>query len=134
MAAQPARTTLQTLGEESFVSLTTFRKNGARVATPVWVARDADALLVTTPEGSGKVKRLRRDDRVLLQPCSRRGVVKEGTEEVPGTAAILDADRNVRELTRPFQAKYTVEYRVVMLVEKVMAKGSRRRVILRITL
>lgn len=134
MPAQPARSPLQILGQEKFVSLTTFRRNGEGVVTPVWVARDGDALIVTTPEGSGKVKRLRRDTRVLLRPCNRRGVVTEGTEQVQGTAAIVDADRDVRDLTRPFRAKYRIEFPVVMLVERVMAKGSRRRVMLRIIL
>lgn len=134
MTARPDRSTLESLAAEPFVSLTTFRRSGEQVATPVWVARDGDALVVTTPAGSGKVKRLRHDPRVLLQPCGRRGALKEGSTEVAGTAAILDAERNVADLTRPFLAKYKVEYRVVMLVERIMAKGSRRRVILRITL
>ena len=68
-------TTLTALGHERFVSLTTFRRNGEGVATPVWVARDGDALVVITPEGTGKLRRLRRDDRVTLRPCDRRGRV-----------------------------------------------------------
>ncbi len=134
MTAKPARPSLESLGSESFVSLTTFRRNGERVATPVWIARDGDALIVTTPAGSGKVKRLRHDPRVLLQPCGRRGALVEGSTEVAGTAAILDAEGNVRDLTRAFVTKYKFEYRVIMLVEGVVARGSRRRVILRITL
>lgn len=134
MTAHPARDTIESLGAEPFVSLTTFRRNGERVSTPVWIARDGDALIVTTPAGSGKVKRLRHDPRVLLQPCGRRGALTEGTAEVAGTAAILDAERNVEDLTRAFATKYRIEYRVVMLVERIVAKGSRRRVILRITL
>ncbi|HSK58696.1 MAG TPA: pyridoxamine 5'-phosphate oxidase family protein [Actinomycetospora sp.] len=57
---------LAALGDESFVSLTTSRRTGDAVATPVWVARDDAAdgtLVVTTPASSGKVERLRRDPR-----------------------------------------------------------------------
>ena len=36
------------LGDEQFLSLTTFRKSGERVSTPVWIGRDGDALMVTT--------------------------------------------------------------------------------------
>ena len=52
------------LGGVSFVSLTTFRRNGAPVSTPVWVAADGDDLVVLTPTASGKVRRLRNDARV----------------------------------------------------------------------
>ena len=66
------------MGRQEFVSLTTFRRTGASVATPVWIAPDGDVLVVTTPVESGKVKRLRPDPRVELRPCSRRGAVADG--------------------------------------------------------
>ncbi|MDT7579905.1 MAG: uncharacterized protein QOK35_1169, partial [Pseudonocardiales bacterium] len=50
--------TLAEMADEQFVSLSTFRRSGAPVATPVWIARDGDALVVTTIADSGKVKRL----------------------------------------------------------------------------
>ena len=63
------------LGDEWFLSLTTFRKSGERVSTPVWIGRDGDALIVTTPQASGKVKRLRNSPRVEVRPCNRMGRV-----------------------------------------------------------
>ena len=56
--------TLANLAQEEFVSLTTYRRSGAAVSVPVWIAPATDAsggLLVTTTEPSGKVKRLRHD-------------------------------------------------------------------------
>jgi PPOX class probable F420-dependent enzyme len=70
--------TLADLAREEFVSLTTYRRSGAAVSVPVWIAPATDAsggLLVTTTERSGKVKRLRHDRRVQLRPCDRRGAV-----------------------------------------------------------
>ena len=67
-----------TLGDEEFLSLTTFRRSGERVSTPMWVARDGDALLMFTPTTSGKVKRLRNDPCVELRPCGRFGRVEDG--------------------------------------------------------
>lgn len=74
------------LGDEQFVSLTTFRRSGEPVSAPVWIGRDGDALIVTTPEASGKVKRLRNNPRVELCPCSRMGHVEDGVEPVAGSA------------------------------------------------
>ena len=52
-----ALTPLLALADHRFVSLTTFRRSGAPVSTPVWASRDGDLLVVLTPVGSGKVKR-----------------------------------------------------------------------------
>jgi len=121
------------LGDESFVSLTTFRKSGERVSTPVWIARDGDDLIVTTPEESGKVKRLRNSGRVELAPSTRMGAVKDGAVAVPAFARIHGDAASVEKLGRTFLAKYRLEYRVFMVIEAIVAKRRKPRVMLRIT-
>ena len=116
------------IGDERFVSLTTFRRSGEPVATPVWVVRDGAHLLVTTPEGSGKVKRLRHTSRVELRPCSRSGKVADDAPTATGSGVIEEKDRPA-----VFQSKYGLEYRLFMFVERLMTKGPRDRVIVRIT-
>ncbi|KZX21636.1 PPOX class F420-dependent oxidoreductase [Rathayibacter tanaceti] len=129
----PLSPALAALADASFVSLTTFRKTGAGVSTPVWIARDGDGLIVTTPRRSGKVKRLRNDPRVTLAPCDRRGRVAEGAAVVEASARI-DADpREVERLGRVFLAKYRLEYRVFLLIERLVTRGDRTRVMLRVT-
>lgn len=124
---------LAALGDERFVSLTTFRRSGERVSTPVWIARDGDALVVTTPEASGKVKRLHNDPRVEMRPCGRMGRVEDGVERVAAVAEIL-TDKDSRErLTRIIREKYGFEYRVVTGIERLSSSGRSDRVILRIT-
>ncbi len=125
---------LTRVGAEKFVSLTTFRRSGEPVSAPVWVARHGEELVVTTVDGTGKVKRLRRDDRVELVPCSRRGTVSPDAAPVSGTARIEDRPAEVEALTQVIRAKYRLEYRIVMLAERLFSRGERPRVILRITL
>jgi uncharacterized protein len=67
---------LETLGRGKYLSLTTFRRDGTAVATPVWLVRDGQSLRVITDAGSGKAKRLRVNPAVLLAPCDMRGNVK----------------------------------------------------------
>jgi len=50
---------LEQLSTEEFLLLTTFRRSGEAVGTPVWVVRDGSHLLVTTGQQTGKVKRIR---------------------------------------------------------------------------
>jgi PPOX class probable F420-dependent enzyme len=123
---------LADLGREAFVSLTTFRRSGAAVSTPVWIARDGDALVVTTPSGSGKVKRIRHTPRVELRPCSRTGKVPTGAPAAEGIAQIVEDPAERDRLTGAVRRKYPVEFRVVMLVERILGRHRAPRVILRI--
>jgi PPOX class probable F420-dependent enzyme len=122
---------MKTLAQEQYVSLTTYRRNGEGVPTAVWIAPgDGDALLVVTTPDSGKVKRIRRDPRVSMVPCSRTGRVAEGATPVTGTAEVITDPDEVARLRGVIGRKYRVEYRLTMLLERLT--GRRVRVILRI--
>ena len=121
------------LGDEQYLSLTTFRKSGERVSTPMWVVRDGDALIMFTPHASGKVKRLRNSPRVELRPCDRFGRVKDGVEPVAGMAEVLTDEDSRERATGIIRRKYGLGYRVVMGIERLIKFGQEKRVILRIT-
>lgn len=80
---------VETLAKGKYISLTTYRKDGTPVTTPVWLARDGDSLVVATVPSSGKAKRLRNSGRVLVAPCDMRGRVTG--DEMAGTATLQDA-------------------------------------------
>lgn len=128
--------TVAELGRERFVSVTTYRRSGVAVATPVWAVADGGDLLVWTPADSGKVKRLRNDPRVELAPCSRRGAVADGAPRVAGTAVVETDAAAVRSVEVRLRREYGLEYRVVTTLERVVATLRRRRtprVVLRIS-
>ena len=112
--------TAAALGDARFVSLTTFRRTGEPVSTPVWVARDGDELLVLTPRDSGKVTRLRADPRVELRPCGRFGAVAPDAVVVRGAAQVVEDPGPAR---RAVAAKYPVEHRVVLGIERARGAG-----------
>lgn len=124
---------LLALGSERFVSLTTFRRSGVGVSTPVWIARDGDSLVVTTPAGSGKVKRLRNSSRVQLQPCNRMGKVAGGFSPIEASAQIQDDPAVIERLGDVFLAKFRLEYRIFMFIERRTKDGQKQRVMLKIT-
>src|SRR3569833_3971037 len=86
---------VQALNAAQYLLLTTFRRDGRAVATPLWVVADESALYVWTPAGSGKVKRIRNSAEVTVAPCDVRGTPR--AEPVPAHAALLDADETRRE-------------------------------------
>ena len=97
-----------TLGAQDFVLLTTFRRGGEGVPTPVWISRLADEARVGfyTTMGTGKTKRLRHTPRVTLQPCSRTGTPTPGTEPVEATAQMVQSGRDFDEVQGAIRAKY----------------------------
>lgn len=74
--------------ESKYVLLTTFRKDGTPVATPLWAALDGERLLVWTVTDSYKVKRIKRNPSVTVAVCDARGNPKG--EPVTAKAEILD--------------------------------------------
>lgn len=80
--------TLTEIGAAKYVLLTTFRKDGSAVPTPLWAALDGDRLLMWTVTDSHKVKRIRRTPRVTIAACDVRGNQKG--EAVEANAVVLD--------------------------------------------
>lgn len=120
---------LTRLSESKYLSLTTFRKDGRKVATPVWVTRDGAHLYVITDADSGKVKRLRNNPEVLLAPCDMRGKVTGA--ETSGTAELLDAagTAKVRSLV---DGRYGLMSKAMGLLGR-LRRGSSGSVGIRIT-
>jgi uncharacterized protein len=78
------------LADEKYILLTTFRRDGTPVATPVWaVPLDDGKIGFWTSSGSGKAKRLAHTDRVTVQACDMKGRVKDGTQPTQATARLV---------------------------------------------
>lgn len=86
-------TTTGELGAGKYVAVTTFRRDGTAVTTPVWLVQRRDELLILTQAESGKVKRIRNNPAVLVARCDARGGLKG--PQVPGTARVQDETETV---------------------------------------
>jgi hypothetical protein len=75
---------------QKYICLTTFRKTGVGVPTPVWFGVDNEKLYVMTRSTMGKTKRIRNNPQVKVAPCTIRGKVTG--PEYPATAHILPAE------------------------------------------
>ena len=60
---------------QKYISLTTFRKSGVGVPTPVWFGEHDGKLYVMTRSDMGKAKRIRNNPQVKVAPCTIRGKV-----------------------------------------------------------
>src|SRR5438445_3904309 len=94
------------LGSEQCIALTTFRRTGQAVATPVWFAISLGTIYVETHADAGKLKRLRHTARVTLAPCTYSGKVTGSVSE--GNARILTESEKSTAASVALAKKYGV--------------------------
>ena len=121
------------LPSSEYVSLTTFRRSGVPVATPVWAAADGADLVVWTRTDTGKVKRLRHTTRVTVAPCEFRG--KTTGDAVEGVAEIIDHaewPRALAALRRDYGLRFQLGYLTSRVVQRLSRRDTDRNEIIRI--
>ena len=61
---------------EKYIALETFRKNGTSISTPVWFVEFDDLIWVITRELTGKVKRLKNNNKANIAVSNFSGKPK----------------------------------------------------------
>ncbi|PKW27820.1 PPOX class F420-dependent oxidoreductase [Phycicoccus duodecadis] len=121
---------LHPLAAAKYVQLTTFRRDGTPVATPVWVAPAGDGserLVVITVDRTGKTKRLGHTSRVELRACDMRGRVAEGAPTYRGEGVVVRDAAGVAAVRAAMVAKYGLPARFSDLVDAVTSRVGIRR-------
>ena len=116
-----------------YVSLTTFRRSGVPVPTPVWAAADGADLVVWTRTDTGKVKRVRHTTRVTVAPCEFRG--KTTGEAVEGVAEIIDHaewPQALSALRRDYGLRFQLGYLTSRVVQRLSRRDTDRNEMIRI--
>jgi PPOX class probable F420-dependent enzyme len=96
-----------------YLSVTSFKRDGTGVATPVWFVSDGSRLFALTDLHSWKVRRIRRNPHVLVAPCRVNGKLRR--EPVPARADVLTATEDLDRVQKLLLERYKLTYRVVML-------------------
>jgi PPOX class probable F420-dependent enzyme len=105
---------LETLFPGKYLSLTSFKRDGTGVATPLWFVSDGRRLLALTDLHSAKVRRIRRNPMVLVAPC--RGDGKLRGEPLPARVEVLTATPDLERVQRLLTERYKLSYHLVMLI------------------
>lgn len=113
----PARTDVAAITGK-YLSITSYRRDGSGVSTPVWFAAEGERLLVMTDSKSGKVKRIRRNPYVTIAPCSGRG--KPKAKSMPAHAELLPASE-VERAKRLIKRKYRFDLLFVGPIRAIQA-------------
>ena len=100
------KATFPDLGKEQYISLTTFRKTGQAMTTPVIFAQSPGTIYVGTRADAGKLKRLRHTARVTLAPCTYSGKVTGAV--IAGNARIVTEAEESKAASTALAKKYGV--------------------------
>ncbi|MEU3417903.1 PPOX class F420-dependent oxidoreductase [Streptomyces murinus] len=118
------------LAAGKYLLVTSFRRNGTPVATPVWVVRDGASLGVWTTADSFKVKRIRHRADILAGPCDVRG--NPTGDQLPATAEITDPATTARYRAL-IARKYGILGRLTLLGSR-LRRGTDGTIGIRVTL
>ena len=98
-----------------YINLETFKKDGSKVTTPVWVAQQNNSLVVTTGKNAGKVKRIRNNGKAIIYTTNQSGS-KKLSEELEVKGSILSDEDLKTEAVTILKKKYGI-------MAKMMLKG-----------
>jgi len=112
------------LDRHRYMSLATFRRSGAQVATPVWFAAVDAKLYVVSAGNAGKVKRVRNAPRARVAPCDSRGVVKGAWQDA--SARLITDAALIGRAHAALRAKYGWQVRLLDLVSRLSGRAKRR--------
>lgn len=121
---RPPAADLEALFRGRYLSVTTFKRDGTPVATPVWAVSDGSRLYAFTDLHSAKIKRIRHNPHVLVASCWVNGKLRR--EPVSGRAEVLTATADLERVRNLLLARYKISYRVVMLFYR-MGRRLRRQ-------
>jgi uncharacterized protein len=119
-----------------YLRLTTFRRDGTPVATPVWFVQDGDRLLVRTGRDSGKVKRIHHNPSVTIAEASATGRAKSAPKRA---RAELLPDAEMTTVDELMARKYRMDRIFILPIYNLLQRlrhrgsGSGEEVVLAIT-
>ena len=107
---------LELFENQQYLNIETFRKSGVGVKTPVWFARDGDALYIWTQADSGKAKRIRINPDVRIVPAKADGTPVG--EWVLAKAHADESDEALSHVKRLLRKKYGASFTMFGLTGK----------------
>jgi uncharacterized protein len=107
------RVELDALFPGRYLSVTSFKRDGTGIATPVWFVSDGRRLFALTDLHSAKVRRMRRNPRVLVASCRPGGKLLGAP--IPARAEVLTGTADLDRVQRLLRDRYKLSYRLTML-------------------
>ena len=114
----------RTLDTARYFSLTTYRRDGRGVDTPVWFGGSDGTYYVFSAGDAGKVKRLRRSSSARVAPCDVRGRIQG--EWAAADAYLLSEAEEILRALASLRRKYGWQMRLADVLSKLTGRFDRR--------
>lgn len=99
------------LKAQQFCLLTTYRKDGTAVPTPMWFAVDGETVIVATKGASAKVQRLRRNPEVTIGACNGSGHPRGPQPQA--LAQLVESPEEIARIEELLMARYGLKRRLL---------------------
>jgi PPOX class probable F420-dependent enzyme len=116
---------LSDLDKARYVSLTTFKRDGTAVSTPVWITGTQGRYAFTTGDKAWKTKRLLRDPAIEVRVCDMRGRAKPDTRVHRGTGGVSASNADIASVEQALSAKYGWQFRATKLLDGIKRRLGR---------
>ena len=115
--------------KEKYINLSTQKKDGSFVNTPVWFAQEDDrnSFYIFSAGEAGKVKRIRNFPSVKVAICDVRGNLQG--EWISAQAELIDEEESKIRAYRHLHKKYGLTIKVFDFFSKLFGKYNQRQLI-----
>jgi uncharacterized protein len=111
------------IGNEQYIALQTYKKNGEGVVTPVWVVEIEGKCYIWTDGASWKVKRIRNRSDVLLCASDMRGTPKG--EWLEAQAQIIENEVLDEKVRKAMIKKYGAQFHFIHIMQRLIGASSK---------
>lgn len=124
----------EALRKATYMSVTTYRRSGVAVVTPVWFAETDGVLYFETGHDSGKMKRIRNNPRVLIGPCTASGKLTGETLDARATEITDAAEKDIAlaGLRRKYRGIRQVYYFINATAQRLRGKPPEQSALCRV--
>ncbi len=105
------------------INLTTFKKTGMEVHTPVWVVKDGDVGYVRTDKTAGKIKRIKNSHKAFIAPCTNFGKITGSKIEIKAEVMELNLAEYTK-ISNKLRKKYSFLYILINLFQRINYNNS----------
>ena len=115
--------------KEHYVNVSTRKKNGSTVNTPVWFAQDPEKnyFYFYSYKNSGKIKRIRNFPDIKIAICNYRGSLKGGW--IRGCAHLIDNSEHILNAFELLQNKYGLRFKLVNFFSWILGRYYQRQIV-----
>ena len=115
------------LRNQNYIALTTFRKNGQGVTTPIWFAFDRGRIFFSTCEKYRKVRRMKNNPNVEIAPAKARNGAPSDYKiigkTIRGVVRLLEGEE-AKTANRLLRKKYGFKYSFSYFILRVFRQGK----------